>query len=176
MQHTELQYLLRRLLPRISFQNTPSGHPSAPCVYIICPSWRPWLVAPFRLLPMCHTNREIKGLARRRLLLFCKHCLEFGFLVPDSELTIWRGGGVAGITAAVSWLLLWIISFLTNTSQQALSNASVHDFVILEYRDTIGGRAWHKPFGKDPKTGKPYTIEMGANWVCWTPLKVTLSH
>ncbi|KAJ6005536.1 hypothetical protein N7451_003480 [Penicillium sp. IBT 35674x] len=58
------------------------------------------------------------------------------------------GGGVAGITAA-----------------QALSNASVHDFAILEYRDTLGGRAWHKPFGKDPKTGKPYTIEMGANWV-----------
>ncbi|KAJ5949632.1 hypothetical protein N7454_001216 [Penicillium verhagenii] len=58
------------------------------------------------------------------------------------------GGGIAGITAA-----------------QALSNASVHDFAILEYRDTIGGRAWHKPFGRDPKTGEPYTIEMGANWV-----------
>jgi hypothetical protein len=43
-------------------------------------------------------------------------------------------------------------------------NASVHDFAILEYRDTIGGRAWHKPFGKD-KDGKPYIIEMGANWV-----------
>ncbi|CAG7935716.1 unnamed protein product [Penicillium nalgiovense] len=57
------------------------------------------------------------------------------------------GGGVAGITAA-----------------RALTNASVHDFVILEYRDTIGGRAWHKPFGKD-KDGKPYNIEMGANWV-----------
>ncbi|KAJ6079610.1 hypothetical protein N7467_009363 [Penicillium canescens] len=57
------------------------------------------------------------------------------------------GGGVAGITAA-----------------QTLSNASVHDFAILEYRDTIGGRAWHKPFGKD-KDGKPYIIEMGANWV-----------
>jgi polyamine oxidase len=40
----------------------------------------------------------------------------------------------------------------------------VHDFAILEYRDTIGGRAWHKPFGKD-KDGKPYIIEMGANWV-----------
>ncbi|KAJ5344227.1 uncharacterized protein N7506_002592 [Penicillium brevicompactum] len=57
------------------------------------------------------------------------------------------GGGVAGITAA-----------------QALTNASVHDFTIIEYRDTIGGRAWHKPFGKD-KDGKPYNIEMGANWV-----------
>lgn len=48
-----------------------------------------------------------------------------------------------------------------------MSNASVHDFAILEYRDTIGGRAWHKPFGKD-KDGKPYIIEMGANWVCLT--------
>ncbi|KAJ5911550.1 uncharacterized protein N7473_000853 [Penicillium subrubescens] len=57
------------------------------------------------------------------------------------------GGGIAGIAAA-----------------QALANASVHDFAILEYRDTIGGRAWHKPFGKD-KDGKPYIIEMGANWV-----------
>jgi polyamine oxidase len=46
-----------------------------------------------------------------------------------------------------------------------LTNASVHDFAIIEYRDTIGGRAWHKPFGKGPD-GKPYTIEMGANWVC----------
>ena len=55
---------------------------------------------------------------------------------------------------------------INNAFQQALSNASVHDFAILEYRDTIGGRAWHKPFGKDPHTGKPYTIEMGANWVC----------
>jgi hypothetical protein len=45
-----------------------------------------------------------------------------------------------------------------------LANASVHDFAILEYRDTIGGRAWHKPFGKD-KDGEPYIIEMGANWV-----------
>ncbi|KAJ6144426.1 hypothetical protein N7470_008321 [Penicillium chermesinum] len=56
-------------------------------------------------------------------------------------------GGVAGITAA-----------------QALSNASVHDFAIIEYRDTLGGRAWHEPFGKN-KDGKPYIIEMGANWV-----------
>ena len=37
--------------------------------------------------------------------------------------------------------------------------------MILEYRDTIGGRAWNKPFGKN-KDGKPYIIEMGANWVC----------
>ncbi|KAJ5678207.1 uncharacterized protein N7477_003840 [Penicillium maclennaniae] len=57
------------------------------------------------------------------------------------------GGGMAGISTA-----------------QALHNASVHDFAILEYRDTIGGRAWHVPFGED-QDGKPYTIEMGANWV-----------
>lgn len=46
----------------------------------------------------------------------------------------------------------------------------MHDFVILEYRDTIGGRAWHKSFGED-KDGKPYTIEMGANWVCMFQLQ-----
>ncbi|RAK84929.1 flavin-containing polyamine oxidase [Aspergillus costaricaensis CBS 115574] len=57
------------------------------------------------------------------------------------------GGGMAGIAAA-----------------QTLHNASMEDFMILEYRDTIGGRAWHKPFGQD-KDGNPYIIEMGCNWV-----------
>ncbi|KAL2871406.1 putative flavin containing polyamine oxidase [Aspergillus lucknowensis] len=57
------------------------------------------------------------------------------------------GGGMAGVSAA-----------------QALANASIADFVILEYRDTLGGRVWHTDFGTDPK-GDPYTIELGANWV-----------
>ncbi|KAL4917680.1 amine oxidase [Aspergillus aurantiobrunneus] len=57
------------------------------------------------------------------------------------------GGGMAGVTAA-----------------QALSNASVDDFVILEYRDTLGGRVWNSDFGQDPN-GDPYVIEFGANWV-----------
>ncbi|KAE8396166.1 amine oxidase [Aspergillus alliaceus] len=57
------------------------------------------------------------------------------------------GAGISGISAA-----------------QTLSNASMHDFLILEYRDRIGGRAWHENFGKD-KDGKPYVVEMGANWV-----------
>ncbi|KAL4781309.1 amine oxidase [Aspergillus varians] len=57
------------------------------------------------------------------------------------------GGGMAGVTAA-----------------QALSNASVTDFVIVEYRDTLGGRVWHTDFGQDPN-GHPYVIEYGANWV-----------
>ncbi|KAJ5180134.1 hypothetical protein N7492_003344 [Penicillium capsulatum] len=57
------------------------------------------------------------------------------------------GGGMAGIAAA-----------------QALSNSSIHDFVIIEYRDTIGGRVAHTEFGKDPN-GKPYNVEIGANWV-----------
>lgn len=52
--------------------------------------------------------------------------------------------------------------------QQALANASVTDFLILEYRDTLGGRMWHTDFGKD-KNGKPFTIELGANWVCDAP-------
>lgn len=54
---------------------------------------------------------------------------------------------------------------------QTLSNSSVHDFLILEYRDRIGGRAWHEPFGKD-KDGKPYTIEMGCNWVSRSCVRV----
>ncbi|KAL5363028.1 amine oxidase [Aspergillus floccosus] len=57
------------------------------------------------------------------------------------------GGGMAGVTAA-----------------QALTNASVTDFLILEYRDTLGGRMWHTDFGKD-ENGDPFTIEFGANWV-----------
>ena len=36
--------------------------------------------------------------------------------------------------------------------------------MILEYRDTIGGRAWHVPFGQK-EDGTPYIIEMGCNWV-----------
>ncbi|GFF63469.1 polyamine oxidase [Aspergillus lentulus] len=57
------------------------------------------------------------------------------------------GAGMAGIKAA-----------------ETLSNASIHDFVILEYRDTIGGRAWHTDFGKD-ENGDPYVVELGANWI-----------
>ncbi|KAB8068385.1 amine oxidase [Aspergillus leporis] len=57
------------------------------------------------------------------------------------------GGGMAGITAA-----------------QALTNASIHDFVILEYRNGIGGRVWNTDFGED-ENGKPHVIEFGANWL-----------
>ncbi|KAI1338251.1 amine oxidase [Xylariaceae sp. FL0016] len=57
------------------------------------------------------------------------------------------GAGVAGITAA-----------------QALSNASVSDFVIVERNDHIGGRVAHTTFGTRPD-GTPYTVELGANWV-----------
>ncbi|KKK20750.1 hypothetical protein AOCH_006762 [Aspergillus ochraceoroseus] len=57
------------------------------------------------------------------------------------------GGGMAGITAA-----------------QALTNASITDFIILEYRDTLGGRVWHSDFGKDEE-GDPYLVEFGANWI-----------
>ncbi|KAF2090381.1 polyamine oxidase-like protein [Saccharata proteae CBS 121410] len=57
------------------------------------------------------------------------------------------GAGTAGITAA-----------------QALSNASISDFLIVEYNDHIGGRVAHTDFGtKDD--GSPYVVELGANWV-----------
>jgi len=36
--------------------------------------------------------------------------------------------------------------------------------VIIEYRDTLGGRVAHTEFGKDPN-GNPYQVELGANWV-----------
>ncbi|KAI1378388.1 putative flavin-containing polyamine oxidase [Hypoxylon crocopeplum] len=57
------------------------------------------------------------------------------------------GAGVAGITAA-----------------QALSNASVSDFLIIERNDYIGGRVAHTNFGTKPD-GTPYVVELGANWV-----------
>ncbi|KAH7153471.1 hypothetical protein EDB81DRAFT_719487, partial [Dactylonectria macrodidyma] len=57
------------------------------------------------------------------------------------------GAGVAGITAA-----------------QALSNASISDFLIVDRNDYIGGRMRNTKFGKSPE-GKPYTVELGANWV-----------
>ncbi|KAI1172941.1 amine oxidase [Nemania sp. FL0916] len=57
------------------------------------------------------------------------------------------GAGVAGITAA-----------------QALTNASVTDFIIVERNDYIGGRVKHTDFGKK-SDGSPYTVELGANWV-----------
>ncbi|PLB49326.1 polyamine oxidase [Aspergillus steynii IBT 23096] len=57
------------------------------------------------------------------------------------------GGGMAGVAAA-----------------QALVNASIDDFVIIEYRDTLGGRVWHTDFGAD-QNGKPYVVEFGANWL-----------
>ncbi|THC91472.1 hypothetical protein EYZ11_009055 [Aspergillus tanneri] len=47
---------------------------------------------------------------------------------------------------------------------QALNNASITDFMILEYRNTLGGRVWHTDFGAD-KNGNPYVVEFGANWV-----------
>ncbi|KAI9933929.1 hypothetical protein ASPWEDRAFT_106112 [Aspergillus wentii DTO 134E9] len=65
----------------------------------------------------------------------------------DSTTVAILGGGMAGITAA-----------------QALTNASIHDFVILEYRDEIGGRVRKTNFGKQ-ENGDPFVIEFGANWL-----------
>ncbi|CAM1510744.1 Fc.00g082570.m01.CDS01 [Cosmosporella sp. VM-42] len=57
------------------------------------------------------------------------------------------GAGVAGITAA-----------------QALINASISDFLIVDRNDYIGGRVRHTTFGKRPD-GTGYTVELGANWI-----------
>lgn len=48
--------------------------------------------------------------------------------------------------------------------QQALSNSSITDFVIIEYQDRLGGRMTQTDFGKK-KDGSPYVVELGANWV-----------
>ena len=57
------------------------------------------------------------------------------------------GAGTAGVTAA-----------------QALSNASITDFLIVKYNNDFGGRVAHTTFGKKPD-GLPYVVELGANWV-----------
>ncbi|KAI1365138.1 putative flavin-containing polyamine oxidase [Xylaria arbuscula] len=57
------------------------------------------------------------------------------------------GAGIAGITTA-----------------QALSNNSVTDFLILEYKDHIGGRVHSANFGTG-LDGKPLRVEYGANWI-----------
>ena len=49
-----------------------------------------------------------------------------------------------------------------DTKQQALSNASVTDFLIVEYNSVIGGRVAHTKFGAKNQS---YTVELGANWV-----------
>jgi polyamine oxidase len=57
------------------------------------------------------------------------------------------GAGVAGIAAA-----------------QALANASLTDFIIVDRNDYIGGRVAHTTFGQK-SDGSPYVVELGANWI-----------
>ncbi|KAF7627908.1 putative amine oxidase [Aspergillus flavus] len=57
------------------------------------------------------------------------------------------GAGVAGLTAA-----------------EALHNASISNFLIVERNNYFGGRALHTTFGQQPD-GTPYTVELGANWI-----------
>ncbi len=52
-----------------------------------------------------------------------------------------------------------------NIPQQALANASIDDFLIVEYLGDLGGRVAHITFGAQ-SDGTPYIVELGANWVC----------
>ena len=54
------------------------------------------------------------------------------------------GAGMTGIAAA-----------------QALHNASVTDFIIVDVNDYIGGRVKHTSFGKNASSGEPYVVELG---------------
>ncbi|KAK7211532.1 hypothetical protein V2G26_018710 [Clonostachys chloroleuca] len=76
------------------------------------------------------------------------------FAAPIADRTTCRktqvailGAGIAGVTAA-----------------QAVSNASITDFLLIDRNDYIGGRVLNADFGKKPD-GSPYTIELGANWI-----------
>ncbi|KAF5664801.1 n1-acetylpolyamine oxidase [Fusarium heterosporum] len=57
------------------------------------------------------------------------------------------GAGASGIAAA-----------------QNLTKSGINDFIIVEHNDYIGGRVRKQSFGKNA-AGKPYTIELGANWI-----------
>ena len=50
---------------------------------------------------------------------------------------------------------------------QALANASITDFLIIESQDRIGGRARPSQFGKKAD-GSPWMVELGCNWVSGT--------
>lgn len=89
-----------------------------------------------------------------------------------------QGGSGPGFTAyhhavALEWQasqLLFVsrvspFELAIDSCQQALSNASVHDFLIVEYNGEIGGRVAHTTFGNS-SAAKAYTVELGANWVC----------
>lgn len=53
---------------------------------------------------------------------------------------------------------------LTENVQRTLTDANVDDFIIVEYKDEIGGRVHHEDFGRD-KDGEPLLVEYGANWI-----------
>ena len=76
------------------------------------------------------------------------------------------GAGAAGVFAAVrqQYNVLQIHGQFTNATQQALHNASVDDFMIIEYNGEVGGRVKHTSFGQKPNGGGSYTVELGANW------------
>lgn len=69
-----------------------------------------------------------------------------------------------GIAAAVSMELVFLWLYWKTRSDllwQVLHNTSVDDFALLEYRDTIGDRAWHVSFGED-KDGQA-VIQLGGS-------------
>ncbi|RPA82473.1 amine oxidase [Ascobolus immersus RN42] len=92
--------------------------------------------------------------ARWKLLTALLTLLPLALAAPSKPTTCQKtkvlvlGAGIAGITAA-----------------QQLADNEIEDFIIVEYQDQIGGRLRSAQFGKNPKTGKPYTVELGANWV-----------
>jgi hypothetical protein len=53
---------------------------------------------------------------------------------------------------------------LTMLQKRTLSDANITDFIIVEYKDEIGGRVHHESFGRGPD-GEPLLVEYGANWV-----------
>lgn len=89
--------------------------------------------------------------------------------MEEARLTIPRGAGVAGVTAAVSLsfpcrLRVSTHSMLINALQKTLSDSGIDDFLLVEYQDRIGGRMHDVRFGNGSQ-GNPYIVEAGANWV-----------
>lgn len=87
-------------------------------------------------------------------LALCASGVQAGVIPRDGKSSTCKKTKVAVLGAGVSGI----------TAAQALSNASISDFLIIEHNDYIGGHVRNANFGQSAD-GKPLSVELGANWV-----------
>lgn len=72
-----------------------------------------------------------------------------------------------GIIVVVRSIILYFVqegSGLIRFIQCILIDVNVIDFIIVEYKDEIGGRVYYENFGCG-QDGKLFFVEYGVNWV-----------